>query len=128
MVNPISITTPFRVQKVTPYIPTKQYHGKFAKNYLAREVGDKNKAAIEAGIRELREKQRVDPERYIVDQCASKIRQCFTSTANKKYNVALQSSPLSDGKDAPDYDDAAVGGNKEEGKIKMKYRLSGINA
>ncbi len=102
-------------------IPTKQYHGELANNDFTREVRDKNKTAIEAGIHELREKQRVDPERYITDQCASKIRQCITSTTNKEQTVALlQSSPLSDGKDASDYDDAAVGGNKEEEKIKMK--------
>jgi len=87
-VIPISITTPCRVQKVYFWfgdpIPTKQYNGDFTNDDFAREVRDKTKAAIEAGISELQEKQRVDPERYIVDQYASKIRNLFSSTSKEE--------------------------------------------
>lgn len=85
MVIPISITTPCRVQKVYFWfgnaISTKQYNGEFTNDVFAREVRDKTKQAIEDGIQELQKKQKCDPERYLVDQYASKIRQYFASSS-----------------------------------------------
>ena len=87
MVIPISVTTPCRIQKVYflfgEPISTKQYNGDFKNDVFAREVRDKTKQAIEAGIRELQEKQRNDADRFLVDQCASKIRQYFGRTASQ---------------------------------------------
>lgn len=83
MVVPVSFTTPCRIQKVYFWfgepIPTEKYDGDHANDEYAREVRDRAKAAIEAGIRELREKQGSDPERYLVDRCASTIRSYFAT-------------------------------------------------
>ena len=40
----------------------------------AKEFRDKTKSAIEAGIRELKEKQARDPQRYMIDQYKSQLR------------------------------------------------------
>ena len=50
-------------------------------NDYAREVRDKIKSEIEDGIRELQEKQKNDPGRYLVNRYASSIRQYFCSTS-----------------------------------------------
>ena len=77
LVIPISITTPCRVQKVYMWfgspIATKQYNGEYTNDEYASEVRDLTKAAIEAGIHELQEKQKNDPDRYLV----TKIRNYF---------------------------------------------------
>lgn len=96
MVIPISIANPRRVQKVYFWfgnpIPTTQYNREFTNDDFAREVRDKAKAAIEAGIQELRGKQEADPERYLVDHCASKIRQCFSSSTTSSKDSLETSS------------------------------------
>ena len=62
-------------------ISTNQYNGEYSNDDYAREVRDKIKSAIEDGIRELQEKQKNDPGRYLVNRYASKIRQYFCSTS-----------------------------------------------
>ena len=86
LVVPISKTSPFKVQKVyfwfgTP-IETKQYKGEYTCDEYAKEVRDKTKIAIETGIKELKEKQANDPERYTVDQYKSQIRRKFSSSVS----------------------------------------------
>ena len=119
MVIPISITTPCRVQKIYLWfghsVSTKQYDGEFTNDDFAREVRDKTKAAIEAGIRELQEKQRGDPQRYLLDQYASKIRQFFCFSTKKE---VVQSASL-DEKDEAGADHGVGVGEKGE-KIKVK--------
>jgi 1-acyl-sn-glycerol-3-phosphate acyltransferase len=85
MVLPISVTSPCKVQKCffwfgTP-IETKQYNGEYTCDEYAKEVRDKTQMAIEAGIKELKEKQASDPERYTVDQYKSQIRRKFCSSS-----------------------------------------------
>ena len=81
MVVPISVTMPCRIQKIYMWfgnpIPTTQYNGDYTNDDYAKEVRDLTKAAVEQGIRELQAKQLVDPERYMVDQYATKICNCF---------------------------------------------------
>lgn len=78
MVIPLSVTTPCKVQKVYFWfgqpIETKQYNGEFTNEDYAKEVRDMTKSAIEAGIRELKEKQARDPQRYMIDQYKSQLR------------------------------------------------------
>jgi 1-acyl-sn-glycerol-3-phosphate acyltransferase len=85
MVIPISVTSPSKVQKVYFWfgdpIETKQYNGEYTRDEYAKEVRDKTKMAIEAGIKELKMKQACDPERYTVDQYKSKIRSKFCSSS-----------------------------------------------
>ena len=80
MVVPISVTTPCRIQKIYMWfgnpIPTTQYNGDYTNDDYAKEVRDLTKAAVEQEIRDLQAKQSVDPERYMVDQYATKIRNC----------------------------------------------------
>jgi len=54
----------------------KQYNGDYTNDDYAKEVRDLTKAAVEQEIRDLQAKQSVDPERYMVDQYATKIRNC----------------------------------------------------
>ena len=61
-------------------IPTTQYNGDYTNDDYAKEVRDLTKAAVERGIRELQAKQSVDPERYMVDQYAAKIRNCVDTS------------------------------------------------
>lgn len=69
---PIVTTTPGRLQKIYFWfgkpIPTEQYAGDHENSDFARELRDKVKEAIEAGIREMQAKQEADPDRYYVDQ------------------------------------------------------------
>lgn len=85
MVVPISVTSLTKVQKVYFWfgspIETKQYKGEYTRDDYAKEVRDKTKMAIEAGIKELKEKQASDPERYMLDQYKSKIRRKFCSSS-----------------------------------------------
>lgn len=85
LVAPISVTKPSKLQKVYFWfgapIETKQYNGEYTNDEYAKEVRDKAKMAIEAGIKELKEKQASDPERYTVDQYKSKIRSKFNSSS-----------------------------------------------
>ena len=48
------------------------------------------KAAVEAGIRELQEKQRNDPERYLVDQYATKIRKYFSISSSSSIDSSMK--------------------------------------
>ena len=95
MVVPISVTTPCRIQKIYMWfgnpIPTTQYNREYSNDDYAKEVRDLTKAAVERGIRELQAKQSVDPERYMVDQYAAKIRNCVdtslsVSSSSPTYN------------------------------------------
>lgn len=120
MVIPIAVTTPCRVQKVYFWfgnpIPTERYDGEFTNDDFAREVRDEAKAAIEAGIGELQERQGRDPERYLVDQYTSKFRQYFTTSAKKETMAESLDEMVAE---AADVDGGDVVG--EEGqKIKMK--------
>ena len=87
MVIPLSVTTPCKVQKVYFWfgqpIETKQYNGEYKNDDYAKEVRDRTKLAIEAGIRELKEKQACDPQRYMLDHYKSQIRRklCSSSVA-----------------------------------------------
>lgn len=118
MVIPISITTPCRVQKIYFWfgdpIATEQYNREFTNDDFAKEVRDKTKAAIEAGIRELQEKQGCDPERYLMDQYASQIRRYFTST--KKEEMGSSDEKVAETVDAGNSDDE----EEKEGKLKLK--------
>ena len=84
MVVPISVTTPCQIQKIYMWfgnpIPTTQYNREYTNDDYAKEVRDLTKAAVEQGIRELQAKQLVDPERYMVDQYAAKIRNCVDTS------------------------------------------------
>lgn len=123
LVIPISVTTPCRVQKVYIWfgepISTKQYNGEFTNDGFAREVRDKTKAAIEAGIQELQEKQTADPERYLVDQCTAKIRQYFVCTSPASEDTILSQSSFDEKEGAVATADGGIGGNGA-GKLKMK--------
>jgi 1-acyl-sn-glycerol-3-phosphate acyltransferase len=59
---------PHRLQKIYYWIgepiPTTKYNGEWEKDEYTREVRDAAKAAVEAGIRFLQEKQANDPHRY----------------------------------------------------------------
>jgi len=118
MVIPISIVTPYRVQKVYFWfghpISTDQYNGQFTNDDFAREVRDKTKAAIEAGIRELQEKQGGDPERYLVDQYASQIRRYFTAT--KREEIESLDEKVAETADDDNNDEE----KEKDRKLKMK--------
>ena len=94
MVIPISYTTPCQIQKVYFWfgnaISTKQYNGEYTNDEYATEVRDLTKAAVEAGIRELQEKQRNDPERYLVDQYATKIRKYFSISSSSSIDSSMK--------------------------------------
>ena len=126
MVIPISVTTPCKVQKVYMWfgrpISTSQYNGEYRNDEYAKEVRDKTKMAIEEGIRELQARQDVDPERYLVDRYASKIRGYFASTATKAASGDSSGEEVVDGS-SMDEKDEAVGDvvvGEDGGKLKMK--------
>lgn len=83
---PVSVASPSKVQKIYFWfgnpIPTKQYNGEFQNDGFAREVRDKAKAAVEAGIRELQEKQKNDPDRYLMDQFSTSLKRAFRKAYN----------------------------------------------
>eukprot|EP00929_Paragymnodinium_shiwhaense_P052073 TRINITY_DN26113_c0_g3_i1.p1 TRINITY_DN26113_c0_g3~~TRINITY_DN26113_c0_g3_i1.p1 ORF type:complete len:393 (-),score=68.57 TRINITY_DN26113_c0_g3_i1:260-1438(-) len=56
-------------------IPTAQYQGDWENTEFAKEVRDKTKAAIEAGIKELQEKQVADPDRFLIDRVGKQVRE-----------------------------------------------------
>lgn len=123
MVIPISITTPCRVQKIYFWfgqpIPTTQYNGEYTNDDYAREVRDKTKQAIETGIKELQDRQRNDPERYLVNQYASMIRQYFypaDNTTTKDEEGVMQ--PNSNGDEINEVDSEENVQVKGEGKLK----------
>jgi 1-acyl-sn-glycerol-3-phosphate acyltransferase len=74
---PICTTSPSKLQKIYFWfgepIHTSKYNGEHQNDAYARELRDEVKAAIEAGIREMQAKQEEDPDRYLLDQMASKV-------------------------------------------------------
>jgi len=66
---------PHRIQKVYFWIGepirTDQYEGDYMNDEFAREVRDKVKAAVKSGIREMKEKQENDPNRFLVNHIAN---------------------------------------------------------
>lgn len=77
---PVALPTG-KIQKVYFWfgepINTEQYNGDYENTEFAREVRDKVKAAVEAGIQELRETQEVDPDRYLMDQFTASLKSSF---------------------------------------------------
>lgn len=72
-----------KVQKVYFWfgnpISTEEYDDDYQNMEYAREVRDMIKAAVEAGIKELQERQQVDPDRYLVDQFTKSLKDAFYS-------------------------------------------------
>lgn len=113
----IPVAVPRRVQKVYFWfgepISTTQYNGEFRNDQYAREVRDSTKAAIEAGIRELKEMQGSDPERYLVDWCTTRVHRSFssffsTSSSAPATGEAVHNSGIVEEE------------NRREGKLKSK--------
>lgn len=70
-----------KVQKVYFWfgepITTSEYNGDYQKTEYAREVRDKVKAAVEAGMKQLQERQETDPDRYLMDQFTKSLEDSF---------------------------------------------------
>lgn len=75
---PVVILPPMALQKVYFWfgepISTKEYNGEWNNVEYAIEVRDKTKKSIEAGIQELLQKQKSDPDRYLCDRAAATVK------------------------------------------------------
>jgi len=69
------VILPHKLQKVYFWfgepIPTAQYNGDWQNDDYAKEVRDKAKASVEAGIRELQDRQTNDPNRFLFRHMAN---------------------------------------------------------
>lgn len=71
MKAPIGVILPHNLLQKVYYwvgepIPTAQYKGDYKNDEFAREVRDKVKAAVEAGIQEMKDRQAADPDRDLI--------------------------------------------------------------
>jgi len=96
---PIAVTSPNKIQKIYFWfgepIPTEQYNGDCDNDDFAREVRDKCKASVSASIKELQEKQRNDPDRYLMDQYASTLKRAYSRACESFYSEAADASDAS---------------------------------
>lgn len=73
----VAVVLPHKLQRCYYWfgepIPTAQYKGDYENDEFAKEVRDKAKAAIEAGIREMQERQANDPNRFLFRHMANAI-------------------------------------------------------
>jgi 1-acyl-sn-glycerol-3-phosphate acyltransferase len=98
---------PHRLQKVYFWvgepIPTAQYKGEWENDAYATEVRDKVKAAVEAGIKEMKEVQAKDPNRYLINHVGNVIIGIFSGSSTKVKTVEESetcSEPLPESKKA----------------------------
>ena len=54
-------------------IPTAHYNGDYQNDAFAKEVRDKAKAAVLGGIKQMKERQQNDPDRFLLDQVSNKM-------------------------------------------------------
>jgi len=82
----IPVVAPNSLQKMYFWfgepIPTAQYSGDSENTGFAKEVRDKTKTAVEAGIKQMQQRQATDPDRYVIRQLAERIKHAQTAAAN----------------------------------------------
>lgn len=95
---PFVYTTPSRVQRIYFWfgspVSTSQYNGDFENDDFAREVRDATKTAIENGIKDLKQLQAADPNRYLMTRLGSMWKGCFSGKSVAEANENKVSSKM----------------------------------
>ena len=92
-------------------IYTAQYHGDYENTEYAKELRDKVKEAVETGIKQLRERQASDPNRYLVDQYSRSMKESFTAayeTLRSKSSMSGKTVPLLENENDDDASSSSV--------------------
>ena len=81
-ITSLPVAAPNSLQKIYFWfgepISTEKYDGDADNTEFAKELRDKTKAAVEAGIKELQARQAEDPDRFLMDRIAKDIRSAQT--------------------------------------------------
>jgi 1-acyl-sn-glycerol-3-phosphate acyltransferase len=87
---PLVYTTPSRIQRIYFWfgspISTSEYNGDFENDDFAKKVRDETKTAIENGIKELKQVQAVDPDRYLMTRLGTMWKGCSSGSSVRGEN------------------------------------------
>lgn len=95
---PVVFVSPHKLQKVYFWfgepIPTTQYNGDWKNDEFAKEVRVKAKAAVEAGIRELQQRQATDPNRFLFAHMVNATKGAISSLLSPSLKEATETQKV----------------------------------